>query len=983
MSAHDYAKTVADQVIKQLEEGTAPWIKPWAPGELRAPYNPTTDNPYRGMNALWLSMQGRGDPRWLTYKQAAGLGAQVQKGSRGCHIEYWKFHEDRPKLGADGKPILGENGRAETVRVELDRPRRFTAVVFNAEQIEGLAPLPTVAPRPEPERHERAEAIITNSGAKVRHVGGDRAYYAPGTDSITLPERHQFSSGNAYYATALHELGHWTGHQSRLDRDLSHPFGSEGYAKEELRAEIASLMLGEQLGLGHDPGQHVAYIGSWIKALQDDPREIFRAAADADKIGRFVLNFEHVQQKDAAPEKEAEKTAAPESWTNTDRSRFFIDGPEGGPDLSFDNLTEAVASFNKNGRGTYPLKIERGDRADTLIGHDWYNDGSNHRHRYATPAMKQLHEAVRLGRAADQIADAERAALQSIERPQTVRTRQQEAPAMANDPVTESRTYLAVPFAEKNEAKKIGAKWDVTAKSWYAPEGTQLHTSGLSRWLPAPDAAKPKPAAVAPEKAFADELARHGLVVTGLPIMDGKLYRVPVEGDKGSERSGAYVGHLDGAMPAGFVQNYKTGEANNWRYPEDGVSPLSDAEKVEALAVAAANKQKREVEKVKAQDDASTAARLLWSESSQAPDGNAYCQKKQIAAPGAKGLREVPPQVSASAYDAGIRVASTAQQAKDMREAEPNAYVFRRGDLLVPLFDEAGEVHGVQAVNPWFKGFMRGARKAGLHSVAGGDAAAFHDAMQKNPAMPIVIGEGYATGDTLSQSLGHPVIVGLNSGNLGAVARQMRERYPDRQMIVAADNDPKIINGRTRNVGVEKATAAAEANGGVIIVPDKTNGSDWNDYAAEHGAQRAARVIAERIEKAKAEAAISSDKMRYFAHERIADAQDNPATSADNDFVARERDKATKEIVAATGREDNIRAGLVNTTAARSPGSTRMDASGTARHLQSARDQVREERAEVLDGTNNSTEESPAVKLTLDAERKRAVQIGRSRGRGR
>ena len=103
--------------------------------------------------------------------------------------------------------------------------------------------------------------------------------------SITLPERDQFASADGYYATALHEVGHATGHPSRLNRqDLGHPFGSEAYAREELRAEIASLMLGEQLGIGHDPGQHSAYVASWIRALENDPREIFRAAADAEKI---------------------------------------------------------------------------------------------------------------------------------------------------------------------------------------------------------------------------------------------------------------------------------------------------------------------------------------------------------------------------------------------------------------------------------------------------------------------------------------------------------------------------------------------------------------------------------------------------------------------------------------------------------------------------------------------------------------------------
>ncbi|WP_249374029.1 zincin-like metallopeptidase domain-containing protein, partial [Aeromonas salmonicida] len=134
--------------------------------------------------------------------------------------------------------------------------------------------------------------ILKASGAIIRHDQADRAFYRMSTDSIHLPQKEAFPAADRYYATALHELGHWTGHTSRLDRDLAHPFGSEGYAKEELRAEIASMIMGDELGIGRDPSQHVAYVKSWIKALQDDPLEIFRAAADAEKIQGYVLGLE-------------------------------------------------------------------------------------------------------------------------------------------------------------------------------------------------------------------------------------------------------------------------------------------------------------------------------------------------------------------------------------------------------------------------------------------------------------------------------------------------------------------------------------------------------------------------------------------------------------------------------------------------------------------------------------------------------------------
>ncbi len=143
---------------------------------------------------------------------------------------------------------------------------------------------------------------MRDSGANILHRAGNRAFYRPSTDTITLPLREQFPTADNYYATALHELGHWSGHNSRLNRDLAQPFGSEIYAKEELRAEIASMMLGEQLSIGHDPSQHVAYIGSWVKALQEDPREIFKASSDAERIVQFLRGREMQQIPEQAQE---------------------------------------------------------------------------------------------------------------------------------------------------------------------------------------------------------------------------------------------------------------------------------------------------------------------------------------------------------------------------------------------------------------------------------------------------------------------------------------------------------------------------------------------------------------------------------------------------------------------------------------------------------------------------------------------------------
>lgn len=311
--------TVAEKLIVQLEQGTAPWQKPWEPGA-DLPLNPVSGKRYRGINALHLMSEGRSDPRWLTYKQARAMDAQVRGGEKGTTIQYWKFTEERP-LEVDGKPVL--DGRGEPVRqtVKLERPRVFFATVFNAQQIDGLPPL-TARPEHSWDPVERAERILQASGAAIRHGERDAAYYRPMTDTIHLPDKSQFPDAAAYYAVSLHELGHWTGHGKRLGRDLAHPFGSEGYAREELRAEITSMILGNQVGIGHHPARHAAYVGSWIKALRDDPLEIFRAAADAEKMCEYVLGLEQKQVQEQSPQQEPLRmeVAHPEAFVAPDGS---------------------------------------------------------------------------------------------------------------------------------------------------------------------------------------------------------------------------------------------------------------------------------------------------------------------------------------------------------------------------------------------------------------------------------------------------------------------------------------------------------------------------------------------------------------------------------------------------------------------------------------------------------------------------------------
>jgi len=301
-----FNEEVADRLVEQIKAGTAPWQKPWEPGEEALPHNASTGNRYKGFNAIWLMAQGREDSRWLTYKQAQEVGAQVRAGEKGTTIQYWKFDDTRAKKDDQGKIIKDREGKTVYETYRLEKPKSFYSTVFNAEQIDGLSPRSVKVQ--EWDSLKRADGILEATGAKILHKSGDNAYYSPVQDVVVLPERYQFKERSGYYATALHEVGHWTGHSSRLDRDLSHPFGSDGYAKEELRAEIASMILGTDVGVGHDPSRHAAYVGSWIKAIRDDPNVLQKAASDAEKIVTFIKDLE--QKRNQSIEVAQGQTAA-------------------------------------------------------------------------------------------------------------------------------------------------------------------------------------------------------------------------------------------------------------------------------------------------------------------------------------------------------------------------------------------------------------------------------------------------------------------------------------------------------------------------------------------------------------------------------------------------------------------------------------------------------------------------------------------------
>ena len=301
----DFRQEVTDRIISMLENGVSPWQKPWNPADasLDMPMNPTTGKTYRGGNAIHLMAsdlrRGYGDPRWMTYRQAAAVAWQVRKGEKGTQIEFWEVKAGRCR---SSEPIRAGDGDGHPLADEHDEVRGHRLIhrvytVFNAKQIEGI---PEWTPKQQTvfEVVEAAEHILNNCGVTICHDQADRAFYHRSSDSIHLPPKHAFKDAAGYYGTALHEAAHSSGHPSRLNRatlNESYRFGDISYAKEELRAELASVFLAAERGIPHDPAQHAAYVGSWIKTLKEDKNEIFRAAHDASRAADFLLALERVR----------------------------------------------------------------------------------------------------------------------------------------------------------------------------------------------------------------------------------------------------------------------------------------------------------------------------------------------------------------------------------------------------------------------------------------------------------------------------------------------------------------------------------------------------------------------------------------------------------------------------------------------------------------------------------------------------------------
>lgn len=286
MRSDVYAE-VTDRIIADLEKGELTWLKPWnagyAAGRITRPLR-HNGLPYCGINVLmlWAAATEAGylSACWMTFRQAHELGAHVRKGEKGSTVVYAgtisRSEDDGEEAGEEVKQI----------------PFLKSYTVFNTEQIEGLPGQYQLRPEPvmDPvQRIAHADQFFAATGADIRH-GGNRAYYNARSDHVQMPLFESFRSPEAHAATLAHEIVHWTKRENRMSRDFGRrKWGDEGYAREELVAELGAAFLCADLALMPEPGaDHAAYIQSWLKVLKEDKRAIFSAAAHAQRAVEFL-----------------------------------------------------------------------------------------------------------------------------------------------------------------------------------------------------------------------------------------------------------------------------------------------------------------------------------------------------------------------------------------------------------------------------------------------------------------------------------------------------------------------------------------------------------------------------------------------------------------------------------------------------------------------------------------------------------------------
>jgi len=282
MNNIEFYNKITSQITELMQQHGSDWTRPWT-STAGGPSNALTGDHYKGINTLLLNLEAHGkgysQPYWATFKQWRMKGGSVRKGQRGTLCVFYK-------------PIVIEqpNESIKTVPVM----KHF--FLFNADQVDGIEIPETEESVAIQDRNHAVDGLLNCTGAII-HETGSRAYYSPSKDHICIPPLSAFSSSEMFYSTLLHELSHWSGHPTRLNREegMQSRFGSSAYAMEELVAELASAFLSIQLKVSHEPRKdHAQYLNSWLQVLDQDPKAFSSAASKAQRVSDYLLRFHEI-----------------------------------------------------------------------------------------------------------------------------------------------------------------------------------------------------------------------------------------------------------------------------------------------------------------------------------------------------------------------------------------------------------------------------------------------------------------------------------------------------------------------------------------------------------------------------------------------------------------------------------------------------------------------------------------------------------------
>lgn len=480
---------LSKQIAEQIMRGTASFLTAHENERIDLPYNPVTRKNYTAANNMVLSAKGYTDSRWLTYDQAVEQGYQVKKGEKATEIAYYHYIDYNTKE-------------------KLDKPKIQTVKLFNAQQLTGIEKMASRTSSKE-EALAKVQSIFENSQVKIVNNQKDKVFYRTKDDTIYMPPKEAYKDELAYSSAALHELCRWAGNgEDRLNYETV-PFGTEAFARQKLRAEIATYMLCKEMGIPFEP-QGQQFADQWAKTIEEHPFEILNAAKDAEKMKGFIMEFdktlEKAQELEQGQEVQQEKTFEDYGITfynnngnqnallkNTDKlkqeilNRFSQTVDPSVADYFMENM-KIYRMDNKNFEFSYKInasdpnseKFEKlsdpaKDQLDLLdqnlhfIMENLSSDFREMADKILVPSKQNFNKA-------------EHAPAEQVQQAEQTQTPEQQEKQQQPKKEWKEMIKLSVPYDEKDEAKKLGAKWSAKQETWYVLDGADLQP--FYNWLP-------------------------------------------------------------------------------------------------------------------------------------------------------------------------------------------------------------------------------------------------------------------------------------------------------------------------------------------------------------------------------------------------------------------------------------------------------------------------------------------------------------------